>query len=230
MMFSRTVLGLALVAATGGIAVAAIPDEDGVISACVAADGTVRVIDPDSSDPKRRSCKSTETALSWNQKGQPGPTGAPGPQGPAAASQCDDDQLVLCLPADPGLEPRLNVAGRIIVGESYRLHVKVPINHTFSSDGLGQPIQLRTVGNPQFGFVLVADLAQEGLAAAQWNHDVMQHGLDSNMRDATLTLHDGDTVVARVQLTRAVLHDYRFVGGRVQMMFDVEDVAAEPVG
>lgn len=250
MKFSRSVArrpslglvlgGLAVIVATSGLAVAAIPDQDGVIHACISTDGAVRLIDPSSSDPRKRSCKSTETPLDWNQKGQPGSAGAPGPagptgpagpQGPASPSQCDDVQLVLCLPEDPDLEPRLALPNGLlpIVGESYRLHVKVPIEHQYTSDAQGQPIQVRTVGGPQFGFVLVADLAEEGLEASQWNHDLAQHGLDGNMRDLIFTLHDGATVVARVRLTKSVLSDYRFVGGRVQMTFDVEDMVAEPV-
>ena len=250
MKFSRSVArrpklglvlgGLALIVATGGIAVAAIPDEDGVIHACVSADGAVRVIDPSSSDPKKRSCKSTEKPLDWNQQGEPGaagatgpvgPTGPAGPQGAAAPSQCDDDQLVLCLPEDPDLVPRVALPNGLlpIVGERYRLHVKVPIEHRYTTDAQGQPIQVRTVGGPQFGFVLVADLAEEGLEASQWNHELGQRGLDGQMRDLIFTLHDGETVVARVRLTKAVLSDYRFVGGRVQMTFDVEDMVAEPV-
>jgi len=232
--------GLALTVATGGLAVAAMPDEDGVIHACVSADGAIRVIDPSSSDPKKRSCKSTETSLNWNQQAEPGaagavgpagPTGPAGPQGAASHSQCDDDQLVLCLPEDPDLRPHLALPNGLepIVGERYRLHVKVPIVRSSSTDAQGQPIQIRTTGRPQFGFVLVADLAEEGLAASQWNRALGQGGLEGAMRDLIFTLEDGETVVARVRLTRAVLSGYRFVGGRVQMTFDVEDVVAEPV-
>jgi len=54
-----------------------IPDSNGVIHGCYArSDGDVRVIDASS-----QHCKSGETALDWNQKGQQGPVGPAGPAG-----------------------------------------------------------------------------------------------------------------------------------------------------
>lgn len=65
----------------GGVAYASIPDSAGVIHACyVKSGGALRVVDS--------ACKSSETSLSWNQNGVPGPAGpagppgAPGPAGP----------------------------------------------------------------------------------------------------------------------------------------------------
>jgi len=66
-------------AASAGIAYATIPDAGGVIHACYKSTGdnagAVRVI-----DAPAQSCKTSESALDWNQTGPPGP---PGPQGPA---------------------------------------------------------------------------------------------------------------------------------------------------
>jgi hypothetical protein len=58
-----TVLGgLALIAAMSGVAVAAIPDSDGTISACYSNDkGELRVIDAQAG----QACSSRETAISW---------------------------------------------------------------------------------------------------------------------------------------------------------------------
>lgn len=73
------VLGVAVVAgsAAAGIAYASIPDTAGVIHGCYQKNaGLLRVIDP-STD----SCRSSEVALSWNQKGPAGAPGAPGPAG-----------------------------------------------------------------------------------------------------------------------------------------------------
>lgn len=62
----------------GGVAVAAIPNSDGVIHACYTKTGSsLRVY-----DPTNTKCSSNEVALSWNQKGPAGPTGAAGPAGP----------------------------------------------------------------------------------------------------------------------------------------------------
>jgi len=64
---------VAVVAASA--AFGAIPGAGGVIHGCYLKNGgTIRVIDAPAS-----TCKATETALDWNQQGQPG---APGPQGP----------------------------------------------------------------------------------------------------------------------------------------------------
>jgi hypothetical protein len=66
--------GLALVLAGAGTA-AALPSADGAITGCVNARGALRVVETTSQ------CDVGETALTWNQHGQPGSQGAPGPQG-----------------------------------------------------------------------------------------------------------------------------------------------------
>lgn len=61
----------------GGLAFASIPAEDGTITACYTnPKGSLRVVDSPSQ------CRSNETALAWNQTGQPGPAGPTGPEGP----------------------------------------------------------------------------------------------------------------------------------------------------
>ena len=74
---------LALVAAlgaAGGVAYSSIPDAQGVIHGCYDdTTGALRVIDTDASGV----CRGGETALDWNQQGQPGLHGHPGPAGPA---------------------------------------------------------------------------------------------------------------------------------------------------
>ena len=58
----------------GGIAYAAIPDASGVIHGCYKnQNGQLRVIDPAASH-----CRHSETAISWNQTGPPGPPGISG--------------------------------------------------------------------------------------------------------------------------------------------------------
>lgn len=58
----------------GGIAVAAIPDANGVYSACMNQDRTIKMINYAAG----QRCTSTQKLLTWNQKGQ---TGARGPAG-----------------------------------------------------------------------------------------------------------------------------------------------------
>lgn len=86
---------------SGGLAFAAIPDADGTIHACMSSyerpgtprspnptrvgDGAVRIVEGS------ESCRSTETAISWNQEGSPGETGPAGPAGPSGLSNlCAD--------------------------------------------------------------------------------------------------------------------------------------------
>ena len=78
-------LGVAL-GAVGGVAYSSIPDAQGVIHGCYSntTTGALRVIDSPSDV-----CRGDETALDWNQQGQPGLNGhpgAPGPQGPPGAA------------------------------------------------------------------------------------------------------------------------------------------------
>ena len=74
---TMTTVGLSV--AVGAIAYAAIPDSSGLIHGCYDKTlGSVRVIDPSSSNPLKNKCHSFETALDWNQTG---PQGAAGPAG-----------------------------------------------------------------------------------------------------------------------------------------------------
>lgn len=71
--------GGAVVLAVGGVAVASIPNSDGVIDGCYnSGSGALRVIDTSS-----QQCSPKETSISWNQQGSPGSPGAPGERGPA---------------------------------------------------------------------------------------------------------------------------------------------------
>src|SRR5215213_5978306 len=82
------VVGLAVGIAVGsGVAAASIPSAGGSIQGCYTnknllngtlnSSGALRVI-----DAATESCRSGETAISWNQAGTQGPAGPQGPQGP----------------------------------------------------------------------------------------------------------------------------------------------------
>ena len=67
-----------ILAVSAGIAYAAIPNTSGVINGCyLSGQGQLRVIDTE----KGETCKSNETAISWNQKGPKGDQGIQGPKG-----------------------------------------------------------------------------------------------------------------------------------------------------
>jgi hypothetical protein len=68
-----------------GIAWASIPDNAGVIHACIAKFG-VPLVEPAGAvriiDSAKTTCGTNETAIAWNQTGPAGPQGIPGQQGP----------------------------------------------------------------------------------------------------------------------------------------------------
>ena len=68
---------VALVLLIGAAAFAATPASDGVIHACAARNGSLRVIDVSAGDK----CSRNEDALGWNVQGPPGPQGEQGSQG-----------------------------------------------------------------------------------------------------------------------------------------------------
>jgi hypothetical protein len=69
----RFIIGLVAgaVLATTAAAVASIPSSDGVFTACVKSDGTLRLIDAEAGD----TCKASEQTVTWNQTGPQGPPG-----------------------------------------------------------------------------------------------------------------------------------------------------------
>jgi hypothetical protein len=72
----------------GAVAFATIPDATGVFRGCYSNSGALRVIDVEAG----QTCRPSETPVSWNQTGAPGPAGAPGapgapgPAGPAGGA------------------------------------------------------------------------------------------------------------------------------------------------
>jgi len=59
-----------LIVAVGGVAYAAIPDSEGVIHGCFnKQNGNLRVVESGGA------CRSSESAIDWNQQGPPGPPG-----------------------------------------------------------------------------------------------------------------------------------------------------------
>lgn len=82
---SILVTGVIIGGAGSAIVMAAIPGPNGVIHACYSnntpllgnGSGAVRIID------SAATCKSNETAITWNQQGPAGSQGPTGPQGPA---------------------------------------------------------------------------------------------------------------------------------------------------
>ena len=75
-------VGVGVVTIAAGVAWATIPSADGTITACYNnTNGSLRVIDASAA-----TCRSTETALQWSVRGEPGPIGPTGPPGPTGAT------------------------------------------------------------------------------------------------------------------------------------------------
>jgi hypothetical protein len=81
---------------SGGLAYAAIPNDNGTITGCYTNNapllglgqpkGSLRVVDA------AGQCHGHETALTWNQQGQPGPAGPAGPAGPVGPAGAQGPQ------------------------------------------------------------------------------------------------------------------------------------------
>jgi type VI secretion system secreted protein Hcp len=124
---------VAVVAA--GTAIAANGD-DGVIRACVAKNGTVKIVDTDE-------CGSKETLLTWNRQG---PAGAPGPQGPAGPAGAIDANIVGGDPLEGGQAVGLalldgvtgDAAGGALDVKSFRVGGKNAVSDSGSGGGAGK--------------------------------------------------------------------------------------------
>jgi len=108
---AAVVLLVALGAAS--FALASIPSSTGVINACYARDGSIRLIDTDAG----QSCRRRETLLSWNQRGPQGlqgiqgPRGAQGTQGAQGAQGPGGLQGIQGPKGDPGAPGAAGAAG-----------------------------------------------------------------------------------------------------------------------
>src|SRR3954463_12070232 len=100
---TRVVLLVSLVAVlAAGVAYSAIPDGNGVYTACkLNATGTIRLIDPGVSGVLGRCNAWLGTRISLDQKGQPGAAGA---QGPAGADGRDGLNGKDGAPGAPGID------------------------------------------------------------------------------------------------------------------------------
>lgn len=105
---------VAALVAVGGVAYSSIPDPQGVIHGCYDnTTGALRVIDTAGSDV----CRGGQTALDWNQQGQPGLPGPPG----VALTYAKSTSGPVALPA-PGQQT--TVAALTVPGGSYAIFAK----------------------------------------------------------------------------------------------------------
>jgi hypothetical protein len=183
----------AVAAAAAGVGYAAIPSSNGVVSACYAKAGDLRVIDAEAG----AQCKSGETALSWNQqgpKGDPGPQGPTGPKGDRGPSNgffVRRDGQVISVPHDDfgavdGI--KLPVGNFVLFGTAR--FVQGPLLPATSVEC--------SIVDPKTGFYVTRALAQLGPS----------HPVDELTLAGSLTLDQATTVDVLCKAGAAgVLHD-----------------------
>ena len=140
-----------VLAVAAGVAYATIPDSGGVISACYAKAGDLRVIDADAGGQ----CKAGESALSWSQTGPPGPAGPKGDRGPSDAYFVRRDGNFITVPHDDfGIVDTLELpAGKFVLIGTARF-AQAPL----AAADLVECI----IVDPQTGFFVSRGLAQLG--------------------------------------------------------------------
>jgi hypothetical protein len=120
----------ASLALAAGVAYAAIPHSTtGVIDACYAKGGALRVIDTEAGEI----CKGSETALAWNAQGQPGPQG---PQGPAGPTKTIIREKLVTTQQGYGYVDTVSCdPGEVATGGGYKLVSGIPIDRVPSVVG-----------------------------------------------------------------------------------------------
>jgi hypothetical protein len=107
--------GAAVLLAVGaGIAIASIPDASGAIHACYkTAHGQARIVE------SAADCRSSETAIEWNQRGVAGPPGPPGMPGSTISYTNGYSEHVTVPPGSFRFANAICPTGTLLVGGGY---------------------------------------------------------------------------------------------------------------
>src|SRR4051812_46865012 len=196
-----TVLGgLALVVAVTGVGIAAIPAGNGVISACYAKKGgAVRVIDT----AKKQKCTRKEKALSFNQKGLPGPKGDTGAQGGPGVAGTNGSKGIDGSPGQPGSSGPGLIFGTLTVTQGTTTYTSIggantttqPDSFTLIPPGATLTardfsVRLRSNVGGATQKVVVA-LEKNGTSALSCEIDTGQNSCSTT---STVTLSPGDSI------------------------------------
>lgn len=131
------IAAMAMVAALGSGAYAAIPDPDGTIHACYQKNnGQLRAVD------SRGECRTSEAAIDWNKEGRAGPSGPPGPKGdPGPAGPAGPAGAPQAFAAGGGAidsvnipagEPGADVLSKYLPAGKYVLSASIDVANTAS--------------------------------------------------------------------------------------------------
>jgi hypothetical protein len=153
-LLQTSVLAMILTASAIGLANAAIPNSiTKVYVGCLNSLGAVRLIDHQAG----KRCKSTERTISWNQRGQSGPVGAPGADGVSGREIVTED-FVMSVDAMSGTSIVECPDGKVPVGGGYDY-----------GKGFDRP-------RGQYGAVFMdASYPTETGWAVQWYHETAQN-------------------------------------------------------
>lgn len=114
--YANVISTLCLFFLLGGVALATIPSEEGILNACYAKpSGALRLVNDSPSD-----CAADEAGVRWNQTG---PAGPPGPAGPSVAYQASQPRPGIEI-HDDGLHTILT---RDVPAGSYAINAKVGV-------------------------------------------------------------------------------------------------------
>jgi hypothetical protein len=122
-LIKATVL-FSAVAVAAGVAYAAIPSANGMISACKGPSGQIQLIDKEAGE----SCVGQQQLVEWNQQGPQGPAGPAGPAGPSNGYVETAPSVVLpANPEYPALAAHQTVASLALPAGKYIVWAKARI-------------------------------------------------------------------------------------------------------
>jgi hypothetical protein len=176
---------VAIFAVAGGIAYGSIPDAGGVYHACVTKTGAIRIIDADTDQ-----CKSIETAITFNAKGQ---TGDPG-QSPTVATVAVGDSP--CAAGGAAITDAAGTTAYVCSGLNGKDGADgTPFSGTFTSPNGQYSISVTDTGVTVAGAGTTVNLSGTGLNVETANGLTLKSGTDVSLESGNaLTVKAGTTL------------------------------------
>ena len=193
------VVTVAIFAVAGGIAYGSIPDAGGVYHACVTKTGAVRIIDTDTDQ-----CKSIETAITFNQKGQPGDPGKSPTVAPVAAGDSH------CAAGGAAITDAAGTTAYVCSGANGKDGTDgkdgTPFSGTFTSPGGQYSISVTDTGVTIAGAGTTVNLSGTGLSLESSGGLSVKAGGTLGLSGALLTLNNnGPTCLRAARLGDSIL-------------------------
>jgi hypothetical protein len=176
------VVSVAIFAVAGGIAYGSIPDAGGVYHACLAKTGAIRIIDTDTDQ-----CKAFETAITFNQKGQPGDPG----QSPTVASVAAGDSH--CAAGGAAITDAAGTTAYVCSGANGKDGADgTPFSGTFTSPNGQYSISVTDTGVTVAGAGTTVNLSGTGLKVQTSNGLTLKSAGDASLESSSgLTVKAG---------------------------------------